>query len=122
MRAEGLKASPLGILIHPQFGLWHGYRAALAFDRPLPQTGSPPAAHPCDACLDKPCLSSCPVGAVTPVSFDVVACRTHLATPEGERGCMAGGCLARGQCPVGSSYRYEPAQLRFHMAALWRLF
>src|SRR5262245_26774885 len=29
MRAEGLKPSPLGILMHPVFGLWHAYRAAL---------------------------------------------------------------------------------------------
>lgn len=122
MRAEGLKSSPLGILIHPQFGLWHGYRAALAFDRPLPQTGSSPAAHPCDTCMDKPCLSRCPADAVTPVAFDVAACRTHLATPEGDAGCMVGGCLARGHCPVGASYRYDQAQLQFHMAALWRLF
>lgn len=27
-RAEGLNASPLGILIHPEFGLWHAYRGA----------------------------------------------------------------------------------------------
>ncbi|MEO1066711.1 MAG: ferredoxin, partial [Pseudomonadota bacterium] len=28
MRAEGLKRSPLGILIHPKYGVWHAYRAA----------------------------------------------------------------------------------------------
>ena len=28
-RAEGLSASPLGILIHPHRGLWHSYRFAL---------------------------------------------------------------------------------------------
>ena len=32
MRAEGLKPSPIGILMHPQFGLWHAYRGALLFD------------------------------------------------------------------------------------------
>ena len=32
MRAEGLKPSPLGILMHPQYGLWHAYRGALLFD------------------------------------------------------------------------------------------
>lgn len=31
MRAEGLRPSPLGILIHPTFGLWHSYRGALGF-------------------------------------------------------------------------------------------
>lgn len=32
MRAEGLKASPLGILMHPEYGLWHAYRGALLFE------------------------------------------------------------------------------------------
>jgi hypothetical protein len=39
MRAEPVRPSPLGILIHPRHGLWHAYRAALAFpadDIPLP--------------------------------------------------------------------------------------
>ena len=31
MRAEGLKPSPLGILMHPKYGLWHAYRGALLF-------------------------------------------------------------------------------------------
>jgi hypothetical protein len=26
MRAEGLRPSPLGILMHPEYGLWHAYR------------------------------------------------------------------------------------------------
>ena len=29
-RAEAVFPSPLGILIHPEYGLWHAYRAALA--------------------------------------------------------------------------------------------
>ena len=36
MRAEGLKPSPLGILMHPRYGLWHAYRGALLFDVELP--------------------------------------------------------------------------------------
>ena len=31
MRAEAVAPSPLGILIHPDYGLWHAYRGALAF-------------------------------------------------------------------------------------------
>lgn len=116
MRAEGLRASPLGILIHPVYGLWHGYRAALAFAEPLPQVPAISGAHPCDTCLEKPCLTTCPVGAVSAARFDVAACRRHLAT--GQAGCLAGGCLARAACPVGVDYRYPAAQLRFHMAAL----
>jgi hypothetical protein len=119
MQAEGLKASPLGILIHPEYGLWHGYRGALGFADAI-EAVEPAvvAAHPCDHCVEKPCLTACPVGAITSAGFDVGDCRSHLRTDAGQAGCMSGGCLARNACPVGANYRYSPAQLAFHMAAL----
>ncbi|MBB5573537.1 MULTISPECIES: 4Fe-4S dicluster domain-containing protein [Rhizobium] len=119
MQAEGLKASPLGILIHPDYGLWHGYRGALGFADIIEVDGAGTmAAHPCDHCDEKPCLTACPVEAVTSVGFDVAACRSHLRTDAGKTGCIISGCLARNACPVGSAYRYPQAQLAFHMAAL----
>ena len=118
MRAEGLKASPLGILIHPVYGLWHGYRGALGFAERIEEEAFEAMPHPCDHCLDKPCLTVCPAGAVHAGAFDVPACRSHLRTQEGQAGCMFSGCLARAACPVGAAYRYDDAQLRFHMAAL----
>src|SRR5690606_5356613 len=63
MRAEKLKPSPLGILMHPEFGLWHAFRGALLFDRPLGLRDVEAPIHLCDACVGKPCLSACPVGA-----------------------------------------------------------
>ncbi|SIQ92450.1 Ferredoxin [Rhizobium sp. RU33A] len=120
MWAEGLQASPLGILIHPRFGLWHSYRGALLF-RNWDEAQEGPAMtgpHPCEACHDKPCLTACPVGAISLDGFDVAACRAHLASPEGQGGCMVSGCLARNACPVGADYRYPNSQLRFHMQAL----
>ncbi|MGK6315937.1 ferredoxin [Neorhizobium sp. DT-125] len=117
MQAEGLKPSPLGILIHPEYGLWHGYRGALAFpfeiDAPVTK-----ATHPCDHCHGKPCLTACPAGAINLTGFDVPACRTYLASESAEKTCMISGCLARNACPVGEKFRYPPEQLQFHMAAL----
>ncbi|MBP1857224.1 Fe-S-cluster-containing hydrogenase component 2 [Rhizobium herbae] len=113
-----MKASPLGILIHPEYGLWHGYRGALGFAHVLPAAAPAVDAHPCDHCPDKPCLSSCPADAILPSGFQIKPCRAHLRTREGQTGCMAGGCLARNACPVGAEYRYSTEQLRFHMAAL----
>jgi hypothetical protein len=118
MRAEGLKASPLGILIHPIYGLWHGYRAALGFAERIEHVSAVAVAHPCDHCPDKPCLTTCPAGAVRPPVFDVPTCREHLRSAEGQGGCMGSGCLARAACPVGAAYRYNESQLHFHMAAL----
>ncbi|MGY5775366.1 ferredoxin [Rhizobium sp. LEGMi135b] len=119
MQAEGLKASPLGILIHPEYGLWHGYRGALGFTDTLEGMEEPRfSLHPCDLCVEKPCLAACPVAALTSAGFDVPGCRSHLRMSEGQAGCMTGGCLARNACPIGTDYRYPAEQLAFHMAAL----
>jgi hypothetical protein len=119
MRAEGLQASPLGVLIHPDYGLWHGYRGAIGVAEQIEFPASAARPHPCDHCPDKPCLTRCPANAVALDRFNVPACRTYLAG-EGEGTCMQSGCIARAACPVGAGYRYPPEQLRFHMAALSR--
>ncbi|KAA1178817.1 4Fe-4S dicluster domain-containing protein [Rhizobium tropici] len=119
MQAERLQASPLGILIHPEYGLWHGYRGALGFAEDLREAQTIASSpHPCASCVEKPCLAACPVGAVTTAGFDVQGCRSHLRTQKGQAGCMTGGCLSRNACPVGAGYRYPSEQLAFHMAAL----
>lgn len=120
MRAEGLKASPLGLLIHPEYGLWHGYRGAIGLSEHVTHPAFEPQPHPCDHCPDKPCLTTCPASAVTLEQFNVKACRTYLATPAGDATCMQSGCIARNACPVGPAYRYPTEHLRFHMAALSR--
>lgn len=113
--ADEVHVSPLGILVHPDFGLWHAYRGALAFaerlDLPVPARRP----SPCETCADKPCLDACPVGAFTRAGYDVAACAGHIAGPAGAE-CMDGGCLARRACPVGRDHAYAPDQARFHMA------
>ncbi|KQW26983.1 ferredoxin [Rhizobium sp. Root274] len=123
MRAEGLKASPLGVLIHPVLGLWHSYRGALAFaewddGRADEGDGRLAGPHPCDACSEQPCLSACPASAVSLDRFDVTGCRSYLASDLGQASCMTGGCRARDACPVGVAYRYPQAQVSFHLQAL----
>ncbi|MBZ9653231.1 hypothetical protein [Phyllobacterium lublinensis] len=116
IRAENLRPSPLGILIHPLYGLWHAYRGALLFDRVLEFPRNGPQPHPCDDCQGKPCLSRCPVHAFSDGGYDVVRCRGHLASDEGQA-CLHGGCLARLACPVGREHNYNAPQMRFHMDA-----
>ncbi|WP_420347450.1 ferredoxin [Pelagibius sp.] len=115
-KAEGLKPSPLGMLIHPVYGLWHAYRGALALPETLALPHERPAAHPCDTCAEKPCLSACPVDAFSESGCDVPACVGHLRVAAGDD-CLTGGCLARRACPVGSEYLYAPPQAAFHMQA-----
>ncbi len=117
-RAEPVHASPLGILIHPDHGLWHAYRGALALAERLalpPPDGRP---SPCDACADRPCLRACPVGAFDGARYDVAACADHLRGA-GDA-CFAVACLARAACPVGRRHRYPAEPARFHLEAFLR--
>ncbi len=118
-RAEPVHPSPIGPLIHPDHGLWHAYRGALAFPdhSELPPREQRPS--PCETCREKPCLSSCPVGALTPEGYDVATCAGHIASPAGAD-CMAQSCRARRACPVGRDQTYGPEQSRFHMDAFLR--
>jgi len=108
--------SPLGMFIHPDFGLWHGFRGALVFAERLDLPAADRRASPCETCVAKPCLTTCPVGAFEPGQYDVPACAAHLARPQGAD-CMAEGCRARRACPVGRDYVYAPEQAAFHMTA-----
>lgn len=116
MRSEPVYPSPIGLLIHPQYGLWHAYRAAILFPEKLELTPPEARPNPCDTCIDKPCLSTCPVNAFSAAGYDVPACAAHLSRPEG-KDCMTLGCRARRACPVGRDYHYPDGQAEFHMRA-----
>ncbi len=113
-KAEPVHRSAIGMLIHPEYGLWHAWRGALAFrDRldPPPRDERP---SPCDACAEKPCLAACPVSAFDGTgAFDARTCSAHILRAEGAT-CMS-GCLSRRACPVGAAHRYSPEQAKFHM-------
>ncbi|MEJ8573064.1 hypothetical protein [Microbaculum marinum] len=119
MRAEPVHSSPLGILIHPDHGLWHAYRAALMFAEAIDLPPADDRPSPCEACADRPCLTGCPVGAFSAAGYDVAACASYLKSPAGQV-CLETGCQARNACPVASDRGYGPAQIRFHMAAFRR--
>jgi hypothetical protein len=113
-KAEPVHPSPLGLLIHPDWGLWHAYRGALAFTEKLDLPPPDTRPSPCERCTAKPCLTACPVGAFGAGGYDVPACKTHIGTPAGAD-CMTLGCRARRACPVGRPYAREEAS--FHMRA-----
>ena len=114
MRAEGLKPSPLGILMHPVYGLWHAYRGALLFDVELDLAEVCEQSHLCDLCVGKPCLKSCPVGAHSVTGFAYERCLGHVCGPDGGT-CRTAGCLDRNACPYGLAYRYPADVQAFHM-------
>ncbi|WP_424947644.1 hypothetical protein [Candidatus Spongiihabitans sp.] len=121
-KAESLQSSRLGMLIHPQYGLWHAYRFAIALsDSPI----EPAALQPqtvdhdiCQRCIEQPCLSACPVGAFSDSGYDVEACYGFLKQ-NAESSCRTETCQARRACPQGHAFRYQAEHARFHMDAFF---
>ncbi|EAR52459.1 hypothetical protein OG2516_08277 [Oceanicola granulosus HTCC2516] len=111
LRSGRSHASPVGLMVHVEAGLFVSWRGALGVAE---APALAPAPSPCPAC-DKPCLSACPVGAFASGTYDVPRCKGWLGRPEGAA-CRDGGCLVRRACPVGRERR-RPAQSAFHMRA-----
>ena len=121
VRSEPVHQSPIGLLIHSKWGLWHAYRGALVLAARIELPALVPSVHPCAGCAGKPCLSSCPVQAFRSGTFDVESCVSHVLSAAGTE-CRERGCLARRACPVGAEFRYVEEQARFHMQAFLRTF
>jgi hypothetical protein len=56
---------------------------------------------------------------LTPGHLDVSVCLDHIGSEAG-RACLYEGCLARRACPIGTGFRYPPAQAHFHQQAFLR--
>lgn len=103
--------SPLGSGISPTFGVWFAYRTAFLTNAPLSETAGDLGPSPCDACEDKPCISTCPVGAVQFEGFRINECvqyRLETKSPCADR------CLARMACPYFPQHRYSLEQIQYH--------
>ena len=116
LRTGSVWESPVKLLVHGTQGLMVSFRGALA----LPQAVDLPAPgpRPCDAC-PKPCLTACPVAALTGAGYDVPRCHAFLDRPEGGA-CMAGGCRVRATCPASLGYARMAEQSAYHMRQFHR--
>ncbi|MEM7076857.1 MAG: ferredoxin [Pseudomonadota bacterium] len=113
LRTRRAWSSPAGPLVHDRAGMMVSYRGALALRERLVI----PAAEgrPCDACDTRPCLSACPVSALSDrEGYDVAACHAWL---DAQAECLDKGCLARRACPVSQGFPRREEQSAFHMAA-----
>jgi len=115
IRTPTLFPSPIGLTIHPVFGLWHAFRAALLHDDQL-SVAAAESESPCTSCETQPCLTTCPVNAFSKDGYNFKACLGHVGT--GENTCRSGGCDARKACPIGQEHRYQPDHAAFHMNQL----
>ena len=70
LRTGSVWESPVRLLVHGTQGLMVSFRGALALKEVVDLP--PPPARPCDTCA-RPCLTACPVGALTGAGYDVAA-------------------------------------------------
>lgn len=106
--------TPLKIGLHPLYGVWFAYRAAVLVNSDFPSTAwidSSTTVSPCQTCASKACVVSCPAGAVTAAQYYLDQCldyRTQENSPCAQR------CISREACPVAPEYRYSDEQIRYH--------
>ena len=107
--------SPVLFLVHDVAGLMVSFRAALCHPDRLelpPLTRS----SPCDTCDGQPCISACPVDAVSSDAFEAMRCGDYMKSRSGQD-CLNRGCNVRRSCPLSISYGRSEEQSRLHQKA-----
>lgn len=112
LRSGRTWSSPVGILVHDTAGLMVSFRGAILLPEVHPQPPTQPS--PCETCATKPCLTACPVQALTTDGYDIPKCHAFLDSAAGAD-CMTQGCAVRRSCPVSQSYPRLVDQSAFHM-------
>lgn len=112
LRAGRTWQSPVVLLVHETAGLMVSFRGAIHLPNlELPQIV---ASRPCDTCPDKPCLTACPVGALSAGKYDIQACHSFLETEDGHDDLVK-GCAVRRACPISQNYGRSEQQSAYHM-------
>ncbi len=112
-KAAGLSGpSILGVMVHPTYGPWIAFRAAILIDQALDAPGEAFGFDPCPSCTAKSCIPACPVNAVSfPKGWDITGCVIHRV--EAEPDCTP-RCHARAGCVLGPEHRYPDDELAYH--------
>jgi hypothetical protein len=112
-KAAGLSGpSIIGVVVHPTYGPWIAFRAAILLNEPIDQPGKAYGFDPCPSCTARTCISACPAEAVSVASgWDIPKCLTHRV--EVETVC-APRCHARAGCVLGPEHRYPEDELAYH--------
>ncbi|WP_406647639.1 ferredoxin [Aliisedimentitalea scapharcae] len=107
-------SSPTKVMVHDTMGMMISFRGALLFDQEFDIPAPRLSDSPCHGCVDKPCTTTCPVGAMNAQgNFLVKDCYDFIAQT-GE--CVTKGCLARSACPLSQKSGRNPEQTSHHMS------
>jgi epoxyqueuosine reductase len=112
-KAAGLSGpSIIGVVVHPVYGPWIAFRAAILLDVLLDAAGEAHGFDPCPSCTARTCISACPADAVSFASgWHIPKCLTHRVEVEAD---CAPRCHARAGCVLGPEHRYPDDELAYH--------
>jgi epoxyqueuosine reductase QueG len=104
--------SIVGVGVHPEFGPWIAFRAALLLDELIDAPGPAIGFDPCPSCVPRSCIAACPVGAVSVATgWDLRKCLTHRVEVEAD--CES-RCHSRVACVLGPQHVYPDDELAYH--------
>lgn len=110
--------SIIGVAVHPEFGQWIAFRAALLIDELIDAPGPAAGFDPCPSCVPRSCIAACPVNAVSIVSgWNVTKCLTHRVEVEEDCGSR---CHARVACVLAPQHVYTDEELAHHQTRALR--
>ena len=112
-KAAGLSGpSIIGVMVHPVYGPWIAFRAAILLDEVIDAPGEAYRFDPCPSCTARTCISACPADAVSfAKGWDIPKCLTHRVEVEAD---CAPRCHARAGCILGPEHRYRDDELAYH--------
>jgi epoxyqueuosine reductase len=112
-KAAGLSGpSILGVVVHPVYGPWIAFRAAILVDELIDAPGEGYRFDPCPSCIPRSCITACPVEAVSATGgWDIPKCLSHRVEVEAD---CAPRCHARAGCVLGPEHRYPDDELAYH--------
>jgi epoxyqueuosine reductase len=111
--------SIIGVVVHPVFGPWIAFRAAILLDCEIDLTGDAVGFDPCPTCSIRSCISACPASAVSfPSGWNISGCLAHRI--EAHPQC-ADRCHARVACVLSPEQRYPDDELAYHQERALRV-
>lgn len=107
------RASLLGLDINNEFGVWFAFRGVFLTKKTIEKNIYPEFISPCESCVDKPCISACPAGAVSETQgLGIKACAQYRLSLNNN---CADKCISRMSCPYKAHHQYDLEQIRYHM-------
>lgn len=110
--------SPFRIGVNREWGSWFAYRVVVLADTDYLPSEKWRDNSPCDACSEKPCISACPVDALSSGSLSLEKCIQYRKV---DASLCANTCHSRCACNVGVQHRYTDEQLHYHYSVSLRM-